>query len=195
MVSSLISPARLGRGLNTDPKSAQKCLLNKWMNKTRLALVPESSPKTGLALSHHLTRSANGVIADNHKPPTSESSVVAAKGFHLPPSPSPPGSPSKLMLVKETPLQVRGLCIWFVFVAWKLLTSRDILLPSLAHEKLMTFFSVNKLAACSPGLGMSGKLVACSAAVCFLSSCWVTFLRGGGGDQRQWGRLSAAVCR
>lgn len=30
--------------------------------------------------------------------------------------------------------------VWFVFVAWKLLTSRDILLPALAHEKLMTFF-------------------------------------------------------
>lgn len=32
-------------------------------------------------------------------------------------------SPSKLVLVKETSFQVRGLCIWFVFVAWKLLTS------------------------------------------------------------------------
>ena len=168
MVSSLISP-----GPSSGPKSAQKCLLNKRMNETchliPLALSPESSLKTALALSHRLTRSANGVIADNHKAPTSEPAGAAAKGFRLPPPPTFSGSPSKLMLVKETSFQVRGMYVWFVFVAWKLLTSRDILLPALAHEKLMTFFLCQQIRSLFTLTGKGWE--ACSP----LRSCLLSF--------------------
>ena len=138
-----------------------------------LSLVPESSLKTGVALSHRLTRSANGVIADSHKPPTSERAGAAAQGFRLPPPPAFSGSPSKLMLVKETSFQARGLCMWFVCVAWKLLTSRDILLPALAHEKLMTFFLCHQTRSLFTltGKGREACSLLRSAAVCFFSSC------------------------
>ena len=77
------------------------------------------------------------------------------------------------MLVKETSFQVRGLCIWFVFVAWKLLTSRDVLLPALAHEKLMTFFLCQQTRSLFTltGKGQEARSPLRSAAVCFLSSC------------------------
>nr|XP_011749725.1 uncharacterized protein LOC105487809 [Macaca nemestrina] len=44
----------------------------------------QSSHPQGSALSHSLTRSANGVTADNHRASASDSCTVAAKWFHLP---------------------------------------------------------------------------------------------------------------
>lgn len=66
-----------------------------------------------------------GSLQTTTETPMSESVLAAAKWF-----PAPPLHPLNPRLVqKKTAFQVTGPCLCMAFVAWKLLTSGDILSP------------------------------------------------------------------